>query len=72
MGRHSIFRGKMDGVRVQGILTKAAGRKFEQARKALELLVLDVRGVAPTGVSDSDVIEFLARGSADTRRYLEP
>lgn len=71
MGRHSIFRGKMDGVRVQGILTKAAGKKFDQARKALEKLVVEVRGEAPTVVSDSDVIEFLARGEKDTREYLE-
>lgn len=71
MGRHSIFRGKMDGVRVQGILTKVAGKKFERSRKALEVLYREVRGESPTVVSDSDVIEFLARGPEDTKKYLE-
>jgi hypothetical protein len=61
----------MNGVRVQGILTKEAGKRFELARKALERLYTDVIGRAPTVVSDSDVIEFLARGDKATRKYLE-
>jgi hypothetical protein len=71
MGRASIFRGKEDGVRYQGVITKAASRRFERARRDLELLVTAVRGAKPSVVSDADVIEYLARGEPETRSYLE-
>lgn len=70
-GRASIFRGKEHGVRVQGIITKTGGQKFESERKALATLYEAILGRAPTGVSDADVIEYMARGGVDTRRYLE-
>lgn len=70
MGRHSIFRGKEDGYRVQAIITKVGGTKFEQARAQLTLLYGRVVGVNPASVSDADVVEFLARGAEDTERYL--
>lgn len=70
-GRASIFRGKADGVRVQGILTKRGGRAFEQTRRSLAKLYRDVRGAAPNVVSDADVIEYLAIGEGATREYLE-
>lgn len=71
MGRHSIFRGKKNGVRVQGIITKIGGVKFEAAREQLGLLYFRVRGENATVVSDADVIEYMARGAAETRKYLE-
>jgi hypothetical protein len=71
MGRHSIFRGKMNGIRVQGILTKEAGKRFEAARSDLEKLATAITGERPSVVSDSDVIEYLARGPKNTRDYLE-
>lgn len=65
-GRASIFRGKKNGKRVQGIVTFAGGREFERRRK--ELAELAERDVGD--VSDADTIEFLARGTAATLAYL--
>lgn len=70
MGRNSIFRGKEDGYRVQAIITKVGGRRFDAARKELALLYRTIRGSEPTSVSDADVVEFLARGRADTENYI--
>jgi hypothetical protein len=70
-GRASMFRGKEDGVRVQGLITKTGGAKFELARRALGDLYSEVYGVRPTTVSDADVIEYMARGKDGTRAYLE-
>lgn len=72
MGRASIFRGKMDdkGKRVQGILSPAAARTFEEQRAALGRIVFEVTGRRPATISDSDTIEFLTRGVAGTRIYL--
>ncbi len=71
IGRASIFRGKEDGVRVQGILTKHGGRMFEQRRRELADLHRRVTKRVPTVVSDADVIEFLAIGEDATTVYLE-
>jgi hypothetical protein len=72
MGRASIFRGKMNGKgkRVQAVLTPDAGRTFEDQRRALGIIVLEVTGAKPTTISDSDTVEFLTRGPASTRIYL--
>jgi hypothetical protein len=77
-GRASMFRGKAHGLRVQGLLTKAGGVEFERARKDLERIYVEVTGQTHstrTGekirASDADVIEFLARGEVNTRRYFE-
>ena len=70
-GRASIFRGKDGGIRVQGIITKIGGTKFEAARSQLSQLYFDVHGAWPKTVSDADVIEYMARGFAGTRSYLE-
>lgn len=64
-GRRSIFRGK--AVRVQGWLTKVGKRDFEYARGQLALVV----GWKANEVSDADTVEFLARGEAETRKYLK-
>lgn len=67
MGRDSIFREKDGGDRYQGIVTKAGAQAFERARARLAKLA--DRKV--DHVSDADVIEYLARGEANTRDYLE-
>lgn len=71
MGRHSIFRGKEGGYRVQAIITKQGGQRFEKARKALASLYSEVMGTRPATVSDADVVEYMARGVDGTREYLE-
>jgi len=71
MGRASIFRGKEDGVRVQGIITAIGGDKFEQHRDKLRALYKRIMGQEPTTVSDADVIEYLARGAVETLHYLQ-
>jgi hypothetical protein len=70
-GRASIFRGKENGVRVQGILTRAGGKAFERRRAELAKLHRAVTGETPAVVSDADVIEFLAVGEELTRYYLK-
>jgi hypothetical protein len=70
-GRHSIFRGKDGGDRLQGVITRDGSKAFERERRRLARLYRDITGQAPTVVSDADVIEYLARGEADTRGYLE-
>ena len=63
-----MFRGKIIGrARVQGELTPEGGKRFEQARARLAKLA--DRPVERT--SDADVIEYLARGEAETLAYLE-
>ena len=70
-GRASIFRGKADGVRVQGILTKSGGEAFERSRRDLARLHRQVTKRKATVVSDADVIEYLALGEDATVAYLE-
>lgn len=64
-GRVSIF--EKDGRKYQGIVSAAAGVKFEAARKRLA----ELAGWADRTVSDADTLEFLARGEADTIKYLK-
>lgn len=70
MGRASIFRGKDDGVRIQGLITRRGGEYFELHRERLRKLYRRVMGQDPTTVSDADVIEYLSRGPVDTMQYL--
>ena len=70
-GRASIFRGKADGVRIQGVLTKAGGQAFERRRRELAKVYREVWGQPPTVVSDADVIEYLALGLDQTVAYLK-
>ena len=69
-GRVSVFRGKEDGVRVQGVLTRRGGQRFEGCRQELAALYMKVcgRGIVP---SDADVIEYLSRGNGETEHYLQ-
>jgi hypothetical protein len=71
MGRASIFRGKENGVRVQGILTREGGKALEARRSELAKLCRKILGHKPTNVSDADVIEYLARGETGTAAYLQ-
>ena len=70
MGRHAIFRGKDDGVRVQAIITKEGGEAFDAAREQLKNLVHEITDVRPEKVSDADTVEYLARGGSKSRKYL--
>lgn len=64
-GRLSIFA--KDGPKVQGILSKQGGEAFERKRGELA----KIAGWEGRTVSDADTIEFLARGEANTRKYLK-
>lgn len=66
-GSQSIFRNKDGGDRVQGNITPIGSIRFEHARA--RLAKLDGRETEET--SDGDVIEYLARGEADTIAYIE-
>lgn len=65
-GRASIFREKIGGDRVQGLITPIGSVRFEHARIRLAKLATRER----EHVSDADVIEYLARGEENTRVYL--
>jgi len=66
MGRPSLFRDKQGGTRIQGILTKAGARKFEEHRARLAVIASRPRKL----ISHADVIEYLAIGEQATRDYL--
>lgn len=70
MGRASVFRGKENGVRVQGIITKTGGQMFETQRRKLSALYAAIMRRRPATVSDADVIEYMARGDGLTALYL--
>jgi hypothetical protein len=65
-GRPSVFRKKKGGTRYQGVLTKTGASLFEDRRSELAQIV--ERPVK--AITDADVIEFLARGRANTLEYL--
>lgn len=67
MGRPSIFRDKVGGQRVQAIISKTGAKRFERARKRLARLAK----WKPAQISDADVVEYLARGEADTVAYMQ-
>jgi len=65
-GRPTIF-GPRDGKTVHGRLSKYSTKRLEAARRDLAKLA----GWEPENVSDSDTLEFLARGEESTREFLE-
>ena len=67
LGKRQIFLNKVGGDRIQGLLTKEGSQLFEVARRRLARLAK----LGVDQVSDGDTAEFLARGEADTRRYLK-
>ena len=69
LGRPSIFRDKCRDI--HGLVTKVGSTAFEQARRDLGDLYVHVHGCEASGVSDGDTVEYLARGRAETRKYLE-
>lgn len=66
-GWPSVFSGKNKKNRYQGIVTNVGRREFEVARRRLAKLA----GLSVKTVSDGDVFEYLARGEADTKAYIE-
>lgn len=69
LGRPSIFRGKTHDI--HGLVTTVGSAAFEQARQELADLYAQVHGREFAAVSDGDTMEYLARGRAETRTYLE-
>lgn len=67
MSRPTIFGDKSTGTRKQGVITAKGETAFQAARKRLAKLV----GWPESRVSDGDVIEFMARGEAATRKWLD-
>ena len=69
MGRMAIFDDKTE--RVQALVTTPTKAVIERHRTRLRALYAEVMGRPWTSpVSDSDTIEFMARGVDQTRRYL--
>lgn len=68
-GRRSIFRDKpLDSEhRHGGYVSRRGHIKFEEARERLA----KIAGRKVTSVGDGDVMEYLARGAAETREYLK-
>jgi len=66
MARPAIFGTKHHKARYQGILSEEGAARFEQARVRLAELV----GWAIDRVSDGDVMEYMARGHAESQRWL--
>ncbi len=66
----NVFKGKATERKVQGIMTELGWRRFEVARRQLGAIYMSVVGRELARVSDGDVVEFLARGEDETRRYL--
>jgi hypothetical protein len=54
-------------VRYQGIVTKEGARLFECRRRMLA----NMAGLSVDAVSDGAVFEYMARGNAQTMRYLK-
>lgn len=65
-GRASLFRGKAGGERINGTITKRGAVCAKQHRTVLA----QIAGIKPDEVSDADLVEYLARGEAETRAYL--
>lgn len=66
LGRPAVFRHKNPKHVVKGRLTNEGKKAFEQRRKELGKLA----GMPARTVSDSDTIEFLARGEDVTLAHL--
>jgi len=60
-GRPSLFRGKTERYRVQGVLSDEGGRIFEAVRDRM------IRSTQRKSISDADVIEAAVRHYAEAR-----
>lgn len=67
----AMFVPKDKATRFQGIMTAHGRKRFEEQRRKLTRMFRDVMGYDNGGASDGDVVEYLARGEADTRHYLK-
>lgn len=69
--RPTVFAGKDPKNRLQGIITDRGMEAFEKARARLQRLYARIMGrpLLPHP-SDADTIEYLARGSSETRTEL--
>ena len=71
IGRPCLFPNKMGGKQVHGFITRFGKRAFDRQRVQLGRLYLAVTGRRAPRISDADVIEFLARGDANTRAFFQ-
>jgi len=70
-GRTSMFGDKAEGLRIQGVLSRAGGVVFEHARIDLARIYEDATGTPwKSKVSDADVVEFLALGDELAEAYF--
>lgn len=69
-GRFSIFGDKSTGRDIHGIISYMGAIAFKRAEKRLSAVYEDVMGRKPASVSEADVVEYLARGEAETRLAL--
>lgn len=68
MARDSMFGSLRGGKRLQGVISKQAGKQFEKVRRNLALMAkaaIDWSGP----VSDAAVIEFMTRGVTGTIKH---
>ena len=71
-GRPSLFAsGHVKEYSVRGRLTQTAGAAFEHQRDCLRDLYLEVTGTMVDTISDAEVLEFLVRGTQNTRAFFE-
>ena len=65
-----MFGSKVDGVRVQGVLTRAGWDAFERMRGDCARFFERVTGRSFEHPSDAEVIEFMALGARASRERL--
>lgn len=65
-----MFGPKDDGIDIHGLITREGSGFFNEARAQVFDLYVKVFGREPAAVSDADVIEYLARGVRETRKYF--
>lgn len=69
--RLSVFQGKDQDARIQGLLTGRGMQFFEAARRRLHDLYKRHTGREIENISDGDTAEYLARGEQNTIRHLQ-
>lgn len=69
MGPRVVFLERT--ARVAGAVTTPTFDRLTDAKTRLRALCLEILGWAPNKVADGDAVEFLVRGDAATRTYLE-
>lgn len=69
MARPSMFGELSGGRRLQGVISKAAAKRFDVHRKDLAVMAREVVGWRGA-ISDGAVIEYLARGRSAAMEFF--